>query len=229
MDLQNEKSNGCVLYRSIVEAAEELEKDQALELLLTYAHLGFGDDVNLEECDKVVRLILKQSIPSLQAAERRRQASINNGKKGKSFGNRGGRPRKGETKEEAYDRRNVETPTKPLETPNYNTIDILQKPLETPKKPLEKEKEEEYEKDKEKDIYKEYSFEEFSNILKQLCIKFINKHDEYNYLLDIDCFKNHYYDNVCRFQRYVNEQLNTELSLEDCCYMITEYAKEYQE
>lgn len=237
---QIEKTNGCVLFRTVVEAAEELDQAEALELLLTYAHIGLGDEVDLDKCSKVVRLILKQTVPALAAAERRRQASINNGNKGKEHGKKGGRPRNGETKEEAYERRNTETPTKPLKTPNITTLDTLQKPLETPNKPLEKEKEVEYEKEIEKEVDNElnkettvkekpeYSFEEFSLQLKNLCLTFIRKHQDYNYLLDEEMFQEFYYDNVVRFQIFVNEQLNSNIPIKDCVLLILGYANEQE-
>lgn len=151
MDLQNEKRKSCILFKSIVDAAEELEKDQALELLLTYAHYGLGETIDLDKCSKIVRLILLQNIEALDAADRRYQASKLNGQKGKEYGKKGGRPRKGETPEEAYQRRNPqETPknpqsvscaensAKPQETPDNNPIKnpVIQKtPLECPQNP----------------------------------------------------------------------------------------------
>lgn len=227
-----EQKDATLVFRSVLEAAEELDRDEALELLLSYIHLGLGDEINLDSCSKVVRLILKQNVASLVAADNRHRNAVENGKKGKDsgikgkeHGKKGGRPRKGETPEEAYERRNP--PKTPQETPvppfNENTGTSIEDNQNPPKTPLKEEGEEEYEKDKE--LYKEYNYEEFSNTLKELCYKFIRKHGDYNYLLDADSFKNHYYDNACRFQRYLNEQLNTDISIEDCCYMITEYAK----
>ena len=232
--MEQQKKQACVLFRTIVEAAKEMNKEEALELLLTYADYALGDTEDIETDNKYIKLILKQLVPALSAAEKRYEAACKNGPKGKEYGKKGGRPRKGETKEQAYERRNPsKTPEQsPVETPvnNYQ---------ETPVKPLDVEEEvevdAEVEVDKEKEIYtevskdKEYSFEEFTDNMNKLCFKFINKHQDYNYLLDIDCFKNHYYDNVYRFQRYVNETLSTEFSIEDCCYMITDYAKKYQE
>ena len=126
---QLEKKKSCVLFRSVVEAAEELDINEALELLLNYAHLGLGDEVDLDKCSKTVRLILKQNVESLDAAERRRQTAIENGNKGKDSGKKGGRPRKGETKEEAYQRRN------PQETPKNPQYSSIKNPQETPKNP----------------------------------------------------------------------------------------------
>lgn len=150
MNLQNEKK-ACVLFRSVVEAAEELERDEALELLLTYAHIGLGDEVDLDNCSKVVRLILKQNIESLGAAERRYAAACENGTKGAEAGKKKGggvgRRRKDETPEEYQKRveewRMSKTPSK---TPEKPPVITNQKP---PENPLEKEKEIEYEKEKE--------------------------------------------------------------------------------
>ena len=155
MDLQNEKRKSCILFKSIVDAAEELDNDQALELLLTYAHYGLGETIDLDKCSKIIRLILLQNIEALNAADRRYQASKLNGPKGKEYGKKGGRPRKGETPEEAYRRRNpqetpknpqtvscTETPAKPQENPDNNPIKnpVIQKSAlecsQNPQKPL---------------------------------------------------------------------------------------------
>ena len=155
MDLQNEKRKSCILFKSIVDAAEELDKDQALELLLTYAHYGLGEMIDLNKCSKIVKLILMQNIEALDAADRRYQASKMNGQKGKEYGKKGGRPRKGETPEEAYARRNpqetpknpqvvscTETPAKPQENPDKNPMEnpVTQKTAlecsQNPQKPL---------------------------------------------------------------------------------------------
>lgn len=162
MDLQNEKRKSCILFKSIVDAAEELDKDQALELLLTYAHYGLGETIDLDKCSKIVRLILLQNIEAINAADRRYQASKLNGPKGKENGGGVGRPRKNETPEEYQKRveewkrsknpqetpKNpqvvscTETPAKPQENPDNNPIKnpVIQKtPLEysqNPQKPL---------------------------------------------------------------------------------------------
>ena len=258
---QLEKKKACVLFRSIVEAAEELETSEALELLLNYAHLGLGDEVDLDKCSKTVRLILKQNVECLGAAERRYEAAKKNGPKGKENGGGVGRPRKGETPEEYQKRveewRQSKNPQKtpnnpdrvftsdnldnPQKTPENNPVKNLVIPksvsdsFQNPEKPLEVEEEvyTEVEKEKEVDIEKEieyeFSKEEFDNILKETSYKFIRKHPDYNYFLDVDSFKNNYYDNVFGFQRYLNEQLKTDLPLEIYCELIIEHAKTYQE
>ena len=162
MNPQIEKRKSCILFKSIVDAAEELDKDQALELLLTYAHYGLGETIDLDKCSKIVRLILLQNIEALNAADRRYQASKLNGPKGKENGGGVGRPRKNETQEEYQKRveewkrsknpqetpKNpqvvscTETPAKPQENPDNNPIKnpVIQKsPLEysqNPQKPL---------------------------------------------------------------------------------------------
>lgn len=158
MDLQNEKRKSCILFKSIVDAAKELDKDQALELLLTYADYGLGETIDLDNCSKIVKLILMQNIEALDAADRRYQASKMNGPKGKENGGGVGRPRKGETPEEYQKRveewkrsknpqetpKNpqvvscTETPAKPQENPDNNPIKnpVIQKtPLECPQNP----------------------------------------------------------------------------------------------
>ena len=143
MDLQNEKRKSCILFKSIVDAAKELDKDQALELLLTYADYGLGETIDLEKCSKIVKLILMQNIEALDAADRRYQASKMNGSKGKENGGGVGRPRKGETPEQ-YQKRVEEwkQSKNPQETPKnpqvVSSIETTEKPQENPdKNPME--------------------------------------------------------------------------------------------
>jgi len=99
----NPQKDACLLYRTIVEAAKEMEKDEALELLLAYADYALGDTDEIKTENKYVKLILKQVVPSLKAADNRYQAAVENGNKGKDYGKNGGgvgRPRKGESQED---------------------------------------------------------------------------------------------------------------------------------
>ena len=237
MDLQPKQA--CVLFRTIVEAAKEMDKEEALELLLTYADYALGDTEDIETDNKYIKLILKQLVPALSAAERRYEAAVENGKKGKNSGKKGGRPRKNETKEEAYARRNGSegevnivgyVQENPSKTPEQSPVNSYEK---TPVKPLDVDVEEEVdaEVEEEKEVYTEISkdkeiYEDFCNKLKKLCLSFIYKHSDYNYLLDTNSFKNHYYDNVCKFQMFVNECLKTNLSIDDYCMLLIENAKE---
>lgn len=102
MNPQNKK-DACLMYRTIVEAAKEMEKDEALELLLAYADYALGDTDEIITDNKYIKLILKQVVPSLRAADNRYRAAVDNGNKGKESGKNGGgvgRPKKGETKED---------------------------------------------------------------------------------------------------------------------------------
>ena len=73
----------------------------------------------------MVEAILRMAKPNIDAAAARYQRCVENGNKGKDFGKEGGRPRKGETKEE-YDERKrlLKTPRKPLDDDNNEKIDI---------------------------------------------------------------------------------------------------------
>lgn len=139
--IMDQQKNSCLLYRTIVEAAKEMDKDEALELLLTYADYALGDTETIETDNKYIRLILKQVVPSLKAAENRYDAAVENGNKGKDYGKNGGgigRPRKGESQED-YQKRVEEW--KKSKNPQNNpqrvnepviTSDNPQKPLNNP-------------------------------------------------------------------------------------------------
>lgn len=119
-----------MLYRSIVDAAKELEPEEALELLLVWADYALGDTDKINTDNKYIRLILSQVVPSLDAAERRYAAAVENGKKGAEFGKLGGRPRKNPSKTP------VETPElSPVETPE-NVVGVSDE--KTPEKPQTK-------------------------------------------------------------------------------------------
>lgn len=217
MDLQNEKKNACVIFRSVYEAALELDKEQALELLLTYIGAGLGENINLDECSQVVRLILKQNLAYLTAAERRYKAACENGKKGKDAGKKGGRPKKGETKEEAYERRN------PSKTPDETPVIPIE---ETPVKPLEKEKE--YEKDKEKEYTKETIItkeDKYKNLTWEEYLKlFNNRHPSFNYSLDFPIFTMTYRENLEAFQKFLSEKTGSYYPIDFLTFQITYYA-----
>lgn len=222
----NDTKDACVLFRTIVDAAEELETNEALELLLSYAHLGLGDEVDLDTCSKVVRLILKQAIPALTAAERRYAAAVENGNKGKEAGKEKGggvgRPKKDETPEDYQKRvdewRAQKTPRITPEKPPMNTE---QKPPENPLEVEEElEAEEEVEKkveiNKEVKIEKEYSFEE---LLK----RFIEKHNDYDYNLTVEQFSSTYHQSLGMFQNYLSSKNRIMLSTDSLSFYLLFY------
>ena len=102
------------MYNSFLEAAELLGDKEFRECVLKLRDFAlYGDDVSSD--DPVVEAILRMAKPNIDAAAARYQRCVENGNKGKEHGREGGRPRKGETKEE-YDERKraLKTPRKPL-------------------------------------------------------------------------------------------------------------------
>ena len=205
MEQQTEKRKSCILFKSIVDAAKELDKDQALELLLTYADYGLGETIDLDKCSKIVRLILMQNIEALNAADRRYQASKLNGPKGKENGGGVGRPRKGETPEEYQKRveewkqsknpqetpKNpqvvscIETPAKPQENPDNNPIKnpVIQKSAlecpQNPQKPLNVDVDAEVDKDIDVDNDKDIDVENKKCTNEELRYIYINSFGEF--------------------------------------------------
>lgn len=110
---RNEERQSFVMYASFLEAAEQLEADAFKECVLKLRDYAlFGEEVNSKH--PVVNAILTMAKPNISAAAARYQRCIENGSKGKEYGSMGGRPRKGETKED-YDARKGKTPRKPLD------------------------------------------------------------------------------------------------------------------
>lgn len=141
MNPQNKK-DACLLYRTIVEAAKEMEKDEALELLLAYADYALGDTDEIITDNKCIKLILKQVVPSLKAADNRYRAAVDNGNKGKESGKNGGgigRPKKGETKED-YQKRVEEwkQSKNPQNNPqnSFDNVSCFNNPVITPNNPI---------------------------------------------------------------------------------------------
>ena len=104
-----------VMYASFLEAAEGLEPAAFKECVLKLRDYAlYGQDVPSK--NPVVNIILTMAKPNLDAAAERYQRCVENGKKGKEHGRKGGRPRKGESRDEYLERkRRTETPRKPLD------------------------------------------------------------------------------------------------------------------
>ena len=103
-----------MMYASFLEAAEKLEPTAFKECVLKLRDYAlYGDDVHSK--DLAVEIILTMAKPNLNAAAVRYQRCVENGHKGKEHGSKGGRPRKGESREEYLERKwKQETPRKPL-------------------------------------------------------------------------------------------------------------------
>lgn len=126
MSQLNEKTTS-IIYRSLVEAAERFyEKDPAtaLEIYRSFCRYAFCLTEDVETDNEIAEIIVRQNIESLNAADRRYAAAVNNGDKGKEYGvmgkeygKLGGRPRKNETREEYWERKRKECEKNPPENP----------------------------------------------------------------------------------------------------------------
>lgn len=113
--MENGERQSFVMYASFLEAAEGLGAEAFKECVLKLRDYAlYGVDVYSK--DPAVNIILIMAKPNLNAASARYQRCIENGNKGKGFGSKGGRPRKGESREDYLERKRLsETPRKPLD------------------------------------------------------------------------------------------------------------------
>lgn len=121
----------CIFFRSLFDAAERLYKtnpETALEIYRSYFRYAFCETEDIETDDEIAELLVRQNVESLNAADRRYAAAVKNGEKGKDFGilgkeygQLGGRPRKGETREEYWERKRRELEE---ETPQKTPLTI---------------------------------------------------------------------------------------------------------
>lgn len=105
-----------------MEAMSELSDAEFRECIERIANYSFNG-IKEPGSTPIVRAILSATYPNVDSAKKNHLKAIENGKKGKEYGRRGGRPRNGETKEEAYERRNG-NPSKPLDIDNNKDIEI---------------------------------------------------------------------------------------------------------
>lgn len=123
----NGNKQSFVMYNSFLEAAELLGDKEFRECVLKLRDFAlYGDNVSSD--NPVVEAILRMAKPNIDAAAARYQRCVENGNKGKEHGYEGGRPRKGETKEE-YDERKraLKTPRKPLDDDEEIDIKVKKK------------------------------------------------------------------------------------------------------
>lgn len=109
-------------YKSIIEDIPEDDKEARLECFMKLCEIGFYGREPTKSNNPIVNVIIKMATPNIVAAKDRHEAAIQNGMKGKEHGIKGGRPRNGETPEQAKARREAErdsetASTKPLKTP----------------------------------------------------------------------------------------------------------------
>lgn len=118
---QLKEKTTSIFYLSLFEAAERFyEKDPAtaLEIYHSFFKYAFCRTEEVETDNEIAELIVKQTVASLNASDERYAQAVINGDKGKEFGvlgkeygKLGGRPRKGETREEYWERKRREQET----------------------------------------------------------------------------------------------------------------------
>lgn len=79
-----------------------------------------------------------------------------------------------------------------------------------------------------KEPYRVYTKEECDKTLDRYVQAFIREHPDFNYLLDISSFQEHYYDYVVRLQLFLKDNLGGDISIKDTCLLILGAAENYQ-
>ena len=133
---QLKEKTTSIFYLSLFEAAERFyEKDPAtaLEIYHSFFKYAFCRTEEVETDNEIAELIVKQTIASLNASDERYAKAVINGDKGKEYGvlgkeygKLGGRPRKGETREEYWERKRRECEQNPPKNPPLSSV------IETP-------------------------------------------------------------------------------------------------
>lgn len=105
------KKDGFIFYQSFYDSINSLDASMQLEVYQALAEYGLTGEMR-EDLSPVTVALLKAMIPTIDNANKRYQASVENGKKG-------GRPKKNkETQEEKP--KNLEKPSNNLEQPRKN-------------------------------------------------------------------------------------------------------------
>jgi hypothetical protein len=133
---QLKEKTTSIFYLSLFEAAERFyEKDPAtaLEIYHSFFKYAFCRTEEVETDNEIAELIVKQTVASLNASDERYAKAVINGDKGKEYGvlgkeygKLGGRPRKGETREEYWERKRKECEENPPKNPPLSPV------IETP-------------------------------------------------------------------------------------------------
>lgn len=118
---QCKEKTTCVFFRSLFDAAERIHEtnpETAYEIYRSYFRYAFCETEDIETDDMVAELLVRQNVESLNSADERYANAVKNGEKGKDYGvlgkeygKLGGRPRKGETREEYWERKRKEQET----------------------------------------------------------------------------------------------------------------------
>lgn len=129
---QLKEKTTSIFYLSLFEAAERFyEKDPAtaLEIYHSFFKYAFCRTEEVETDNEIAELIVKQTVASLNASDERYAKAVINGDKGKEYGvlgkeygKLGGRPRKGETREEYWERKRRECEQNPPKNPPLSPV-----------------------------------------------------------------------------------------------------------
>ncbi len=129
MATKEKTKESFIMYDSFLQAADCLPAEDFKEFILKirdYALYGIDEPSD----NQIINALIIMAKPNLDKAEERRKKAIENGSKGAQFGNQGGAPRKGETREEYDARRLARTPKNPQATPteplNVNVNDNVE-------------------------------------------------------------------------------------------------------
>lgn len=117
MATKEKTKESFVMYDSFLQAADYLPAEAFKEFIMKLRDYALYDIDELSE-NPSINMMMAMAKPNLDKAEERRKKAIENGRKGAQFGNQGGAPRKGETREEYDARRLARTPNNPQTTPN---------------------------------------------------------------------------------------------------------------
>lgn len=93
MEKEKTKKQSFVMYNSFVEAASNMDAEHAWECVLRirdYALFGIDEKSN----HWGVNMVMDMAKPLLDSARKRYEKCVENGNKGKIYGNKGGRPKK---------------------------------------------------------------------------------------------------------------------------------------
>ena len=233
---ENEQTLSFVMYESFFEAADELQLD--------YTSLGefvarlrdyviYGEEHRSE--DGKVNALLALAKPLVKASANRHKNAVkggDHGNKGADYGHLGGRPRTGETKEEANERRRKERELKEQEPvqepqpvakpqPAVETRENPKNPLNVNDKINEKSNVNENFNEKEKDNVEEYEEKKSIDYYMELFLNY-NYHFNYNLLLnEKDLFYSKYQYSVDKLRENIEKGTGIPINVDaTLCYLL---------
>lgn len=108
MSTEEKEARQFVWFASFTNAIEQLpnKTDKALMALAIYQYGALGIEPTFIATKTCPEFVFRSIFEATRINIDNSVKNYENGKKGKEAGSKGGRPRKGETKEEAYARRN---------------------------------------------------------------------------------------------------------------------------